>query len=432
MINKKDNDLFELINRELERQQDGLEMIASENYVSENVLHAMGSILTNKYSEGYPGKRYYGGNEFIDEIENLGRDYAKTIFHVDHANLQPYSGSPANQAVYFALCQPHDKVMGMNLLYGGHLTHGWKVNFSGMFYDAIQYTTDKDGFLDYNAIEDMVKKEKPKLVFVGATAYSRIIDFEKLAEIAHKENAFLVADIAHIAGLIAGGVHPSPAGFADVITTTTHKTLRGPRGAMIMCDGDISNPTKKIEPAIGWRESKQNIPTYIDRAIFPGLQGGPHNQTTAGITQALFEAQKPEFKEYAEQIVKNAKTLSEELTNAGLKIITGGTDNHLLLIDVSPFGISGAEAEKSLELAGITVNKNTIPFDTRSPFDPSGIRIGTPALTSREMKEPEMIQISEMITRVLKNHSNDDIIKNVKKEIKNLCNNFPIYKNIKY
>ncbi|MDD3284779.1 MAG: serine hydroxymethyltransferase [Patescibacteria group bacterium] len=432
MINKKDNDLFEIINQELERQQDGLEMIASENYVSENVLHAMGSILTNKYSEGYPGKRYYGGNEFIDEIENLGRDYAKRIFQVDHANLQPYSGSPANQAVYFALCEPHDKVMGMNLLYGGHLTHGWKVNFSGMFYDAIQYTTDKNGFLDYNAIENMIKKEKPKLVFVGATAYSRIIDFEKLAEITHKENAFLVADIAHIAGLIAGGVHPSPAGFADVITTTTHKTLRGPRGAMIMCDGDPSNPTKKPEPAIGWRESKQNIPTYIDRAVFPGLQGGPHNQTTAGITQALFEAQKPEFKEYAEQIVKNAKTLAEELTNAGLKIITGGTDNHLLLIDVTPFGISGAEAEKSLELAGITVNKNTIPFDTRGPFDPSGIRIGTPALTSREMKESEMIQISEMITKILKNYNNKEIIKKVKSEIKNLCDKFPIYKNIKY
>lgn len=432
MINRKNNDLFELMNQELVRQQDGLEMIASENYVSENVLRAMGSILTNKYSEGYPGKRYYGGNEFVDEIENMGRDYAKRIFGVDHVNLQPYSGSPANQAVYFALCNPGDKVMGFNLLYGGHLTHGWKVNFSGKFYNAIQYTTDKNGFLDYNAIEKMVKEEKPKLIFVGATAYSRIIDFEKLAEIAHRENAFLIADIAHIAGLIAGGVHPSPVGHADVITTTTHKTLRGPRGAMIMCNGNPSNPVKKIEPAIGWKESKQNIPTYIDRAVFPGLQGGPHNHTTAGIVQALHEVETIEFKEYAEQIVKNAKTLAEELMNEGLKVITGGTENHLILIDVTPFNISGSEAETSLEKAGITVNKNTIPFDPRSPFDPSGIRIGTPALTSRGMKEDDMKVIGQMIVRVLKNHKDNDEITRTKQEIKILTEKFPLYSNLNY
>ncbi len=432
MINKKDNDLFELINQELERQQDGLEMIASENYVSKNVLKAMGSILTNKYSEGYPNKRYYGGNEFIDQIENLGRTYAKQIFKVDHANLQPYSGSPANQAVYFALCEPGDKVMGFNLLYGGHLTHGWKVNFSGRYYNSVQYTTDKDGFLDYNAIEKMVKEEKPKLVFVGATAYSRIIDFEKLAQIVHAENAFLVADIAHIAGLVAGGVHPSPAGYADVITTTTHKTLRGPRGAMIMCNGDQSNPLKKPEAIIGWKESKHNLPSYIDRAIFPGLQGGPHNHTTAGITQALFEAQQAEFKIYAQQIVKNAQTLAQELMDAGLKIITGGTDNHLMLIDVSLFHISGAEAETALEKAMITVNKNTIPFDPRSPYDPSGIRIGTPALTSRGMKEEEMKEIGEMIIRALKNNKDNQILEDIKKEVRDLCKRFPIYQEIKY
>ncbi len=432
MINKRDNDLFELINQELERQQNGLEMIASENYVSKNVLKAMGSILTNKYSEGYPGQRYYGGNEFIDQIENLGREYTKKIFQVDHANLQPYSGSPANQAVYFALCEPGDKIMGMNLLYGGHLTHGWKVNFSARFYKSIQYTTDKNGWLDYDAIQALVHKEKPKLVFVGATAYSRIIDFEKLAQIAHVENAFLIADIAHIAGLIAVGLHPSPSKHADVITTTTHKTLRGPRGAMILCDGEKSNPIKKPEPAIGWRESKQNIPTYIDRAVFPGLQGGPHNQTTAGITQALFEVQQPEFKKYAEQIIKNAQTLAKELMNAGLKIITGGTDNHMILIDISPFKISGAEAETALEKAMIAVNKNTIPFDPRSPFDPSGIRIGTPALTSRGMKEDEMKQIGQMIIKVLKNHQKEETLNQTKKQVKDLCDKFPLYSDLSY
>lgn len=432
MINKQDKKLFELINKELVRQQDGFEMIASENYVSENVLQVMGSILTNKYSEGYPGKRYYGGNEYIDEIENLTKDYAKKLFGVTHVNVQPYSGSPANQAVYFALCKPGDKVMGMNLLYGGHLTHGWKVNFSGKYYESIQYTTDENGFLDYDAIEQLVKKEKPKLIFVGATAYSRIIDFKKLAEIAHDSNAFLVADIAHIAGLVAGGVHPSPVGYADVITTTTHKTLRGPRGAIIMCNGDESNPTQKIDSVIGWRESKQNIPTLIDRAVFPGLQGGPHNHTTAGIAQALFEADTDEFKEYAKQIVKNAKALSQELSNNGLRVITGGTDNHLILIDVSPFNITGSQAEKSLEISGITVNKNAIPFDTRSPFDPSGIRIGTPALTTRGMKEGDMISIAQLIVRVLKNHNDEKILENVKSEVRKMCKKFPIYKKIKY
>lgn len=432
MINKQDKKIFELTQYELIRQQDGLEMIASENYTSENVLKLMGSILTNKYSEGYPGKRYYGGNEYIDEIENLAKDYAKKIFGVTHVNVQPYSGSPANQAIYFALCKPGDKVMGMNLLYGGHLTHGWKVNFSGKFYNSIQYTTYENGFLDYDAIESLVKKEKPKLIFVGATAYPRIIDFEKLAKIAHDENAFLVADIAHIAGLVASGVHSSPVGYADVITTTTHKTLRGPRGAMIMCNGDESNPTQKIDEVVGWRESKHNIPTLIDRAVFPGLQGGPHNHTTAGIAQALYEVQTPEFVEYAKQIIKNAKVLAEEFMNAGLKVITGGTDNHLILIDVTSFNITGAQAEKSLELAGITVNKNAIPFDSRSPFDPSGIRIGTPALTSREMKEDEMKLIAEMIIGILKNHDKNDIIEKARSEVKNLCKKFPIYKKIKY
>ena len=426
MINKKDEKLFEFINQELKRQQHGLEMIASENYVSENVLKAMGSVLTNKYSEGYPNSRYYGGNQYIDEIESLAQDYAKKIFKVNHVNVQPYSGSPANQAVCFALCNPGDKIMGMHLLYGGHLTHGWKVNFSAKYYNAVQYPTNKEGFLDYNIIEDMLKKEKPKLVFVGATAYSRIIDFEKLAEIIHKENAFLVADIAHIAGLIAGKVHPSPAGYADVITTTTHKTIRGPRGAMIMCNGNPSTPTKNVEV------SKENLPTLIDRAVFPGLQGGPHNHITAGIAQALYEIQQPEFKEYAEQIVKNAKTLAEELMNNGAKIITNGTDNHLMLIDVTPFNISGKQAETALEKVDIAVNKNTIPFDKKSPFDPSGIRIGTPALTTRGMKEDEMKLIGQMIIKILKNHDKEDILNKIKNQVKDLTDKFPIYSNLSY
>jgi glycine hydroxymethyltransferase len=349
-----DKEIRALIAAEENRQRDGLEMIPSENHTSGEVLNALGSRLTDKYSEGYPGKRYYGGCEFVDKIENIARDRAKALFGVDHANVQAYSGSPANQAIYFALADPGDTIMGLELYYGGHMTHGLKVNFSGTYYNSVQYRTGHDGYLDYEAMADMATKEKPKLIFVGATAYPRIFDWQKLREIADLCNAFLVADISHIAGLVVAGAHPSPAGIADVIMTTTHKTLRGPRGALILCNGNPSNPLKKAE------RTKENLPTLIDRAIIPGLQGGPHNHQTAAIAVALHEAAQPAFKEYGQQIVKNAKTLAAKLSEKGYQLVTGGTDNHLLLIDLTNKNIKGADAEQALGKAGITVNKNTL------------------------------------------------------------------------
>lgn len=416
----KDKAIEKLIEAESRRQREGLEMIPSENHTSSDVLAALGSRLTDKYSEGYPGKRYYGGCQFVDEVENLARDRAKALFGVDHANVQPYSGSPANLAVYFALVDPGDTIMGMHLYYGGHMTHGLKVNFSGTIYNSVQYQTGKDGYLDYEAMAAMVDAEKPKLIFVGATAYPRIFDWKKLRKIADLCNAWLVADISHIAGLIVAGEHPSPAGIADVITTTTHKTLRGPRGAMILCNGNPSNPLKKVE------RNRENLPTLIDRAIIPGLQGGPHNHQTAAIAVALYEAAQPAFKVYGQQIVKNAKTLAKNLTAKGFNLVTGGTDNHLLLIDLTNKNIKGADAEAALGKAGITVNKNTVPYDPRPPFDPSGIRMGTPALTTRGMKEAEMEQIAEWINQAI-NHSQDDkYLEKMRAEIKLLAKNFPL------
>ncbi len=416
-----DPEIASLLHQELRRQQEGLEMIPSENFTSPAVLEALGSIATNKYSEGYPGMRYYGGNEYIDQIENLARDRAKALFNVSHANVQPYSGSPANQAVYFALCDPGDTVMGMSLPFGGHLTHGWKVNFSAVYYIAVQYPTDANGFLDYDQLETMAKEHRPKIIFCGATAYPRLYDYKRLGEIVHSVGAYFVADIAHEAGLIAAGVIPSPVGHADVITTTTHKTLRGPRGAIILCNGNPSDPLKPCE------KKRENLPTMIDRAVFPGLQGGPHNHQTAAIAVALKEAATPEFKEYAIQIVKNAQTLAHVLSDGGLKLSTGGTDNHLILADVTPLGLTGKIAEHLLGSVGITVNKNMIPNDPRKPFDPSGIRLGTPALTTRGMKEKEMELVGELIVRVLKNVSNASILEQVKKEVKELTRAFPIY-----
>jgi glycine hydroxymethyltransferase len=388
----KDDAIFDLIQKETERQAEGLEMIPSENHTSGEVLKALGSRLTDKYSEGYPGKRYYGGCEFVDQVENLARDRAKALFGVTHANVQAYSGSPANMAVYFALADPGDPVMGMALYFGGHMTHGLKVNFSGRWFNSVQYNTGKDGYLDYEAMAALVQEHKPKLIFVGATAYPRIFDWQKLRRIADQTDAFLVADISHIAGLVVAGAHPSPAGIADVITTTTHKTLRGPRGALIMCNGNPSNPLK-VAP-----RTRENLPTLIDRAIIPGLQGGPHNHQTAAIAVALHEAARPAFKEYGHQIVKNARRLADNLMGKGYQLVTGGTDNHLLLIDMTNKGIKGAEAEIALGKAGITVNKNTVPFDPRPPFDPSGIRMGTPALTTRGLKESEMDQVAAIST----------------------------------
>jgi glycine hydroxymethyltransferase len=415
-----DEEIEALIAAETKRQTDGLEMIPSENHTSPEVLKALGSRLTDKYSEGYPGMRYYGGCEVVDKVENLARDRAKTLFGVDHANVQPYSGSPANQAIYFALVDPGDTVMGMALYFGGHMTHGLKVNFSGTYYNAVQYKTGKDGYLDYEAMAAQVEAEKPKLLFVGATAYPRIFDWQKLREIADLSGAWLVADTSHITGLIVAGEHPSPVGIADVTMTTTHKTLRGPRGAIILCNGNPSNPLKKAE------RTKENLPTLIDRAIIPGLQGGPHNHQTAAIAVALREAAMPEFKAYGQQIVKNAKKLAAQLTGKGYQLVTGGTDNHLLLIDLTNKKLSGAEAERALGKAGITVNKNTVPYDPRSPFDPSGIRLGTPALTTRGMKESEMEQVAEWIGQAITNQNDDTKLAKIQTEVHEFTKAFPL------
>jgi glycine hydroxymethyltransferase len=415
-----DEEIRALIDLEIKRQSEGLEMIPSENHTSPEVLNALGSRLTDKYSEGYPGMRYYGGCEVVDKVENLARDRAKALFGVDHANVQPYSGSPANMAVYFALVDPGDTVMGMALYFGGHMTHGLKVNFSGTYYHAVQYQTGKDGYLDYEAMAKQVEAEKPKLIFVGATAYPRIFDWQKLREIADLSNAWLIADTSHITGLIVAGVHPSPVGIADVVTTTTHKTLRGPRGAIILCNGNPSNPLKKAE------RTRENLPTLIDRAIIPGLQGGPHNHQTAAIAVALREAAKPEFKEYGQQIVKNAKALAEHLNSKGYQLVTGGTDNHLLLIDLTNKKLKGAEAERALGAAGITVNKNTVPFDPRPPFDPSGIRLGTPALTTRGLKEAEMEQVADWIDQAIMGKNDEKKLKTIDNEIREFGKAFPL------
>lgn len=416
----QDDVIFNLIQKEITRQTDGLEMIPSENHTSGEVLRALGSRLSDKYSEGYPGKRYYGGCEIVDEIENVARDRAKALFGTTHANVQSYSGSPANMAVYFALADPGDTVMGMALYFGGHMTHGLKVNFSGKWFNSVQYQSGHDGYLDYDGMADLVRTHKPKLIFVGATAYPRIFEWRKLREIADLANAFLVADISHIAGLVVAGAHPSPVGIADVITTTTHKTLRGPRGALILCNGNPSNPLKNVERA------PENLPTLIDRAIIPGLQGGPHNHQTAAIAVALREAAQPAFKTYGQQVVKNAKRLADRLMDKGYELVTGGTDNHLLLVDLTNKNIKGKDAEDALGKAGITVNKNTVPFDPRPPFDPSGIRLGTPALTTRGLKEAEMDQVAEWIDAALRAASNGDTLAGIKKEILAFTKDFPL------
>ncbi len=415
----KDKILGNLIKKEVERQKETINLIASENFVSRDVLEALGSTLTNKYSEGYPGKRYYAGNEIIDQVEILAQERALKAFKLKakswSVNVQPYSGSPANMAVYYALLKPGEKIMGMGLPFGGHLTHGWKVNFSGRFYKTIQYGVKRDGYLDYNEIRKLARKERPKIIVAGATAYSRIIDFKKFSVIAKEVNAYLMVDMAHIAGLVAAKVHSSPFPYADVVTTTTHKTLRGPRGAMI-----FANRESRIA-----KHYKIEIASAIDKAIFPGLQGGPHDNQTAAIAQCLFEASQPNFKKYAEQIVKNAKTLAKKLQEYDFQLISGGTDNHLILINLANLGVSGQQAQSQLEKARIVVNKNTVPYDSRSPFDPSGIRLGTPAITSRGMKEKEMEKIAELIYRVLIKKEN---LKSIRNETIKLCKKFPAAK----
>ncbi len=402
-----DPDIFALIEEEERYQRDSIRLIPSENYVSQAVLEASGSVLTNKYSEGYPGKRYYEGQQYIDQLETLVQDRAKALFGVEHANVQPYSGSPANLAAYYALLEPGDKIMGMSLPHGGHLTHGWNVNFSARFYTAVQYVVDeKTHLIDYDKVRDQAKRERPKIIVAGATAYPRQFDFAILGEIAREVDAYFLADIAHIAGLIVAGVHPDPVPHADVITTTTHKTLRGPRGAMILC--------------------KEEHAKAIDRAVFPALQGGPHNHTTAAIGVALKEAATDEFREYGHQVVRNAKALAGGLLERGFTLVSGGTDNHLVLIDLTDRGVFGKKAAKALDRAGIVTNYNTVPYDPRKPFSPSGIRIGTPSVTSRGMAEEEMRQIAIWMDQVVAAPEDEDVTNRVRGEVTDLCSNFPV------
>jgi glycine hydroxymethyltransferase len=401
-----DPEIAELITAEEKRQRDSIRLIASENYVSGAVLAATGSVLTNKYSEGYAGKRYYEGQQFIDRIEQLCIDRAKAVFNVDHANPQPYSGSPANLAVYFAFLKPGDTVMGMGLPAGGHLTHGWNVSITGSYFRSVQYGVRRDTHrVDLDEVRELARKEKPKLMFCGGTAIPRTIEFAAFGEIAKEVGALLCADIAHIAGLVAGGAHPSPVAVADVVSTTTHKTLRGPRGGMLMCKAEHAKA--------------------IDRAVFPGLQGGPHNHTTAGIAVALKEAQSDAFKTYAHQIVANAKALAAALVERGFALVTGGTDNHLILADLTNKNVSGKIAAKALDASGIELNYNSVPFDPRKPFDPSGIRIGTPAVTSRGMKEAEMRQIAAWMDQVVSAPADTTVQQRVAGEIRELCAKFP-------
>jgi glycine hydroxymethyltransferase len=377
-----DPEIAALVRAEEKLQIEKIRLIASENYVSQAVLEATGTVLTNKYSEGYPGRRYYEGQQVIDQVETLAIERAKALFGVDHANVQPYSGSPANLAVYLALANAGDTVMGMALPMGGHLTHGWSVSATGIWFNAVRYGVRPDtGRVDMDEVREVALREHPKIIFAGGTAIPRTIDFPAFAEIAREAGAVLVADIAHIAGLIAGGAHPSPVGYAEVISTTTHKTLRGPRGAMLMCDEVHAKA--------------------IDKAVFPGLQGGPHNHTTAGIAVALHEAAQPSFRDYAAQIVTNAKALAAELSARGFSLVSGGTDNHLILIDLTPQEVAGKPVAKALDRAGLVLNYNSVPYDTRKPFDPSGVRLGTPAVTSRGMGPGEMRQIATWIDEVV-------------------------------
>ena len=437
-LSQADPEIAASIRKELKRQEEGLELIPSENNVSLAVLQAMGSVLTNKYSEGYPKKRYYGGNENIDVVEQIAIERAKKAYGVVHVNVQPYSGSPANFAVYCAVCELGDVIMGHNLPDGGHLTHGWKASVTGKFYKSVPYHVKPDGYIDIDEIRRLAEEHKPKLIWVGATAYAREFPFEELGKIADDVGAYLAADIAHISGLVIAGVHKSPSPHAHIITTTTHKTLRGPRGGMIMV-------TQK------GAEKDPDLPSKIDRAIFPGLQGGPHDHTTAALAVALGEALKPEFKDYNEQIVRNAKALAKSLMDNGIKLVTNGTENHMMLIDLTPFGPGkGVFAQDALDEAGITVNKNTIPSEPASPFYPSGVRLGTPSITTRHMREPEMGMIGKWIADVIKSVMDNELpadkeerheylsrfrqglksnetVSKTRKEVMELCTRFPLY-----
>ena len=420
-LKEVDPEIFNVLKNELSRQRNVIELIASENIVSPAVLETMGSWLTNKYSEGYPDKRYYGGNEFIDISENLARDRAKKLFNAEHANVQPHSGSQANLAAYMSILNTGDSILGMDLSHGGHLTHGSKVNFSGRLFNFTPYGVNKDTeMIDFDELRKLALEHKPKMILAGASAYPRTIDFQKFKNIADEINAYLVVDMAHIAGLVATSLHPDPVKHADIITSTTHKTLRGPRGGLI-----LSKLDDRLNP-----DTKKNLAQKIDFNVFPGMQGGPLDHIIAAKAVAFKEAMTNNFKEYQSQVIKNAKALCNGLIEKGFRIISGGTDNHLILIDVTSKNTIGKTAEIALDNAGLCTNKNMIPFDKRSPFSPSGIRIGTAAITSRGMKESEMKLIAEFLNKVVENPEDKEVQNKVKQEITELCKNFPIYKNI--
>ena len=417
--------IHQIIQKEIHRQNDKLELIASENFVSRAVLEAQGSVLTNKYAEGYPGHRYYGGCEFVDEAENLARDRARALFKCDYANVQPHSGSQANMAVYMTLLKPGDVVLGMDLAHGGHLTHGSPVNFSGRLYHFTSYGVNKDtGRIDFDHVVSQAREHKPKLIITGASAYPRFIDFAKFREIADETGAFLMADIAHPAGLVATGLHPDPLPVCDIVTTTTHKTLRGPRGGMILMGTDMENPFGIVAPKSGRTKMMSEL---VDSHVMPGIQGGPLMHVIAAKAVAFEEDLKPEYKEYCLQIVANAKSMANRLVELDYSLVSGGTDNHLMLVDLTKKDISGKAAETALENAGITVNKNMVPFDSRSPLVTSGIRIGTPAMTTRGMKEDEMIRIADLIHQVLSHIDDPKIITKTRNEVKDLCARYPVY-----
>ena len=424
-IKDKDSQLYNILLDEVSREEETLELIASENFVSYPVLEMAGSVMTNKYAEGYPGARYYGGCEFVDKAENLARERAKTLFKCDYANVQPHSGSQANMAVLMTFISAGDTIMGLDLSHGGHLTHGSSVNFSGQLYNSVSYQVDKEtGRINFTDVKKIAKEYKPKLIICGGSAYPRFIEFNHFREIADKVNAYLMADIAHPSGLIAAGVHPSPWPFCHIATSTTHKTLRGPRGGIIMLGKDFENEWGEVAPKTG---RTKMVSELLNSSVMPGMQGGPLMHVIAGKAVAFKEALKPEYKVYCKNIVSNAKALSNRLIELGYSIVSGGTDTHIVLIDLSDKNISGKKAELVLENAGITTNKNMVPFDQRSPLVTSGIRIGTPALTTRGMGKTEMIFIAELIDKVIGGFNNDNIIENVKNQIIDLCQSYPIY-----
>ncbi len=410
-LKETDPEIFSLIGKELQRQSGQLEMIASENFASPAVMEAEGSILMNKYAEGYPGRRYYGGCEFVDEIETLAIERLKVLFGAEYANVQPHSGTQANMGVYFAILEPGDTILSMNLAHGGHLSHGSPVNFSGRLYRVVHYGVSRETeTIDYEEVRKLAQEHRPRLIVAGASAYPRIIDFEAFRFIADEVGAYLMVDMAHIAGLVAAGIHPSPVPYAEFVTSTTHKTMRGPRGGFIL--------------------SQERFAKILDKTIFPGIQGGPHMNIIAAKAVCFKEALAPEFKSYQQQVVANARALAQVLKDAGFRLISGGTDNHLVLVDLTGQGITGAEAEEALEKAGITVNKNAIPFDTLPPKITSGIRIGTPAVTTRGLREKEIEQVGEWMVAVLKNHQNDTLIKEIRQKVSELCEQFPLYQEL--